>query len=168
MTASPSRRPISRAAGGAQWGLMPDQRPGLCLNCNYPLRGLGAVGRCPECGRPFDPADRRTMNMGRPVGRLGRFLMRPIGWPTLILAVLATAALVYATRPPAGAWEPSAVDLRFYLRPRLWRDGGILLTTTDYVYVAGLSAWLLAAPVWWFRTLARLAVAGTRRWPRVQ
>lgn len=26
----------------------------LCLNCGYCLKGLGEVGRCPECGQCFD------------------------------------------------------------------------------------------------------------------
>jgi hypothetical protein len=38
-----------------------DQR-GLCIDCNYPLHGLDST-RCPECGRPFDPADPNTMSV---------------------------------------------------------------------------------------------------------
>jgi hypothetical protein len=30
-----------------------------CLTCHYDLRNL-AEHRCPECGRGFDPSDRRT------------------------------------------------------------------------------------------------------------
>jgi predicted amidophosphoribosyltransferase len=30
-----------------------------CLSCQYDLRKL-AKGRCPECGREFDPKNRRT------------------------------------------------------------------------------------------------------------
>jgi hypothetical protein len=49
-----------------------------CLSCNYPLKGLES-GRCPECGRGFDPADPLTMNLGRPLGPAARALLRPIG-----------------------------------------------------------------------------------------
>src|SRR5271163_1766704 len=38
---------------------------GLCLGCKYPLRGLTSH-RCPECGRPFDPAAPATYYSGRP------------------------------------------------------------------------------------------------------
>lgn len=34
-----------------------------CLGCGYRLRGLPEP-RCPECGRPFDPDDPRTMHVG--------------------------------------------------------------------------------------------------------
>ena len=30
-----------------------------CLKCGYVLAGI-STNRCPECGRPFDPADSRT------------------------------------------------------------------------------------------------------------
>lgn len=30
-----------------------------CMDCGYPLGGLKSRA-CPECGRPFDPEDRRT------------------------------------------------------------------------------------------------------------
>ncbi len=33
-----------------------------CRGCGYALRGLTHL-RCPECGRPFDPADGRTMRL---------------------------------------------------------------------------------------------------------
>lgn len=31
----------------------------LCLGCRYPLKGLGDIGRCPECGRLFSTAELR-------------------------------------------------------------------------------------------------------------
>ena len=33
--------------------------PMTCLGCDYPLAGV-AANACPECGRAFDPADRKT------------------------------------------------------------------------------------------------------------
>lgn len=59
---------------------MPDvltEKPGfLCLNCSYPLRGLTGP-RCPECGRPFDPTDPTTMNVGRSLSPWCRARLRP-------------------------------------------------------------------------------------------
>jgi len=34
----------------------------FCLGCKYPLDGL-AEHRCPECGRPFDPADSTSFTL---------------------------------------------------------------------------------------------------------
>ena len=56
--------------------IVPDRA--LCTGCNYALRGLSEP-RCPECGRPFDPDDFSTMNLGRPLNRVARFLLRPTG-----------------------------------------------------------------------------------------
>jgi hypothetical protein len=36
----------------------------FCKACKYELRGA-ASRRCPECGRPFDPADPRTFHRHR-------------------------------------------------------------------------------------------------------
>src|SRR5687767_10927483 len=71
----------------ASEGLSPEPTVALCRGCDYPLRGL-SENRRPECGRPFDPTDPTTMNFGRPIGRLGRLLLRPIGWPTVALGLL--------------------------------------------------------------------------------
>jgi hypothetical protein len=73
---------------------------GSCWECGYSLRGL-ENRRCPECGRPFDPADERTMNMGGEVRRLARFLMKPPGWMTHVLTVLAVLMSLWAAAVPA-------------------------------------------------------------------
>src|SRR5437588_712884 len=81
----------------------PPQEPNpLCLDCNYPLPGLAASTRCPECGRPFDPADPRTMNFGRPLGPFARRLLTPVGWPTILLASLSLAGVAVVTRWPGA------------------------------------------------------------------
>src|SRR5687767_11054865 len=84
---------------------------GLCLGCNYPLRGL-ASRRCPECGRRFDPKEPASINPGRPIGRIGRWMLRPVGRGTVLLGLAAAAALVWSSRLPAGRIEPSLADLR--------------------------------------------------------
>src|SRR4051812_6279677 len=76
-----------------------DETTGLCWECGYPLRGL-ASNRCPECGRPFDPADATTMNMGRSVGGLSKWLMRPPGWPLHVLMAVAVLLSLWAAVVP--------------------------------------------------------------------
>ncbi len=56
------------------------------MACNYPLSGL--TGRCcPECGRPFDPADAKTFNP---------FVIYEHNFPDLAIAVALTFALLVA------------------------------------------------------------------------
>jgi len=69
----------------------------LCMGCNYALRGLSDP-RCPECGRPFDPDDFATMNLGRPLKRVARFLLRPTGrWAYVGQAVVTAWGLWLST-----------------------------------------------------------------------
>src|SRR5579872_6657457 len=77
----------------------------FCLSYGYSLRDLPAP-RCPECGRPFDPADPRTMSLGHPLRPWQRWLLRPTGWRVIALAVLGTAALAYLSRWPRLSPEP--------------------------------------------------------------
>ncbi len=42
-----------------------------CAGCHYRLYGLPA-GRCPECGKPFDPADRQTFRTTAEITRRRR------------------------------------------------------------------------------------------------
>src|SRR3982750_2462116 len=62
-----------------------------CWTCDCPLSNL-PEHRCPECGRPFDPARRSTVNLtGRPIGFLRRRCLTPpgpIGFPLAILGLL--------------------------------------------------------------------------------
>lgn len=76
---------------------------GLCLDCNYALRDLPA-DRCPECGRGFDPTDRRTMNMGRPMGRLARLCLKPVGARTWTTLAASSAVLLWG-----WAWLPGGL-----------------------------------------------------------
>jgi hypothetical protein len=76
-----------------------ESKVGICLGCNYPLRGLPSR-RCPECGREFDPDEPPTMNMGRPLTLLARVLLGPTGWPTVCLAIAPVLWLVWIARNP--------------------------------------------------------------------
>ena len=96
---------------------------GLCLDCNYSLRGLYAR-RCPECGRHFDPGDPSTMNMGKPHGRLARAWMRPVRGLVAASTTLTVAVILYS------AWQPARLDLLVWI--------GI------FYVVVGLPAWLFA------------------------
>src|SRR4051794_35464190 len=81
----------------------------LCFGCGYALRGLTS-DRCPECGRGFDPADPRTMNLGRPLGFAARMMLKPIGWPTVVLALGACGAMAWVTRWPGRLADFSLID----------------------------------------------------------
>jgi hypothetical protein len=70
-----------------------------CLGCNYPLRGL-PENRCPECGRVFDPNNRATMNLGRPISAAARFWQNPPGWPLNIATAAVAFLLLYSYRFP--------------------------------------------------------------------
>jgi hypothetical protein len=72
----------------------------LCLDCNYPLRGL-IENRCPECGRAFDPADPRSFNnSSRALTWFDRKLLAPTGWPTFSLIALVCSGLLFLALDP--------------------------------------------------------------------
>jgi len=73
----------------------------LCLGCNYPLRGLRS-NRCPECGRPFDPDDPWTMNIGRPMPPLVRRFIAPPARPAWIVFFVAIGAILWGSAWLAG------------------------------------------------------------------
>src|SRR5579862_2002337 len=77
-----------------------DPARGRCRACDYPLHGL-TENRCPECGLQFDPDDPRTMRFGRRGEWVQRWLVKPVGWPTSVLALAATGGVPALTRWPA-------------------------------------------------------------------
>ncbi len=81
-----------------------EKSPGFCLGCDYPLNGL-TTNRCPECGRPFDPADPHTINLEVPIGQFGRFCMKPFGWGMPIVAFLYLLLCFWETRVPLGPMQ---------------------------------------------------------------
>lgn len=73
-----------------------------CLGCEYSLRGL-STQRCPECGRPFDPGDKRTMRIGPRFGAATRILTGPIGEWARRMLLIGCAAILWG-----AAWLPGA------------------------------------------------------------
>ena len=73
---------------------LPTDQPGLCYDCNYRLNDIDST-RCPECGRPFDPADLNTINWHGPIGPITRLSLAPTRWilPACLI-VAAGAALI--------------------------------------------------------------------------
>jgi hypothetical protein len=72
---------------------------GLCLNCGYSLFGL-PTPRCPECGREFDPLDPSTMNMGRELSELAKWVLGPLRWPVNLMSWGALAYALWESRLP--------------------------------------------------------------------
>ena len=78
-----------------------DDRPSALLDCNYSLHGL-PTPRCPECGREFDPLDPATMNMGRELSPLAKWVLGPMRWPVNLLSWGALAFSLWSARLPGG------------------------------------------------------------------
>jgi hypothetical protein len=74
---------------------------GLCLTCGYALHGL-PTPRCPECGREFDPLDPKTMNMGRELSELAKFVLGPVRWPVSLMSWGAIVIALWYARLPGG------------------------------------------------------------------
>ena len=65
----------------------------FCRGCGYQLNGL-TTPRCPECGRPFDPANRRTWR-AKPKRRGVWVSARWVLLATMVLFVLAASPVVW-------------------------------------------------------------------------
>jgi hypothetical protein len=131
---------------------------GSCWECGYSLRGLGEGRRCPECGRAFDPADRTTMNVGRPVGPVARWLMRPPGWPLYAMTVVAALVSLWAAATPVreGVFVRVIVDMMLG-RTGVRQAWGSLRNLDDPRgrFLIGACAWLVVGAVWAGRRIAR-------------
>src|SRR4051812_39795011 len=116
----------------------PTLKNARCLNCNYPLHSLPAT-TCPECGKPFNPADAKTMNLGRIPGPIAKKLLTHTGWPTLLLALAAPIALFIISGPPRLV-PPRLNDTFHYLNRRHWND--YVHPTDDKAYAAAVLLWI--------------------------
>jgi len=108
---------------------------GLCLACDYPLRGL-AENRCPECGRGFDPKDPKSVNPGKSLGWVGRRLLRPPGWPMFLLIGLTALVSLWLFRMPGtydGARERTAFAAALWTPvAALWLLRGVVAAITRW------------------------------------
>lgn len=75
----------------------------FCRDCGYSLQGLTEC-RCPECGQGFDPADARTYHTRGRSGPIIRFLLKPLGWPTCLAAIVTLLMIGWAHSVPGGCF----------------------------------------------------------------
>jgi hypothetical protein len=111
---------------------LPDDSNARCLSCGYLLRGL-TENRCPECGRPFDPNDPRTVNLGRQVGPVARLWLRPPGWPLNVMCAFWMCVVLWGNTSPGGYFGLQLFGISFGLLV-----GGVWL-------LRFVVAWILAA-----------------------
>jgi hypothetical protein len=81
----------------------PHQRPGLCRQCDYDLRGSIGMARCPECGTPFDSnklASEMSPPQAYPQREKGRrpSMARPIVLLLVMTVLLLTPPVYYRGR----------------------------------------------------------------------
>src|SRR4051812_19902528 len=137
-----------------------DGKAGRCWGCDYSLAQIDSR-RCPECGRAFDPADERSINYGRPVGGVLRWMTRGVGWPTLLAAVIGLGGVAGATRWPATGWRLAWVDVPHYFAPHDWPARARGFDAMDWAYVGGVAIVALAL-AWGFVRLLLMQFARLR------
>ena len=101
--------------------LSPLADQGRCKECGYALRAL-TLPRCPECGRPFDPADPETMDLPEHLRPRNGGPPEPFGNNMVGAAVLINvlaAAWFFIQEPVCqfllvAVWTP--VGIRWYRR----------------------------------------------------
>ena len=136
--------------------------PGRCWACGYPLHGLGESRRCPECGRPFDPADPRSTNPRRHPRLLTRWALSPVSWWVFVPALLALALVAWGT-----GWPVRFEDAFFPWTTQQWLDAFRLpwdQTTREWKgFLAGASLAGVVTACWflrlWAGILARRLIA---------
>ena len=119
-----------------------------CVACGYDLRGLRG-GRCPECGRGFDPKDPATFRRSRRrvprgVRVAGGALARGVG---LALASFAVTIAIVAGLAALADIERSPIPVRLH----------------DDAYHAILIIWPISAALLVILYVA--AMSATRRFP---
>jgi hypothetical protein len=120
-----------------------------CIGCGYPLRGLHEP-RCPECGRPFDPADVETYNPGLPVSWFMRYWLGAAGW---ILCAWPIASAVALAVVPYDDWDQPGPGRQWYAiggRIWYWPLGSSSKSLVVLCWVALLVIWTVRAGMRWF------------------
>lgn len=95
------------------------------------------------------------MNFGRPIGTVGRWFLKPIGWPTILFAVLGAITVASTIRTPVKGSRFSFIDFLFYARFWEWKTRQPGMTFTDLAFTIGLASAALAIVIAAFRTIAR-------------
>jgi hypothetical protein len=140
-----------------------------CLKCGYALRDLPA-DRCPECGRPFDPADRRTFAVGSLP--LLRFFARPPKKWHVLMTIAITIYLLLGRATPMGAmglFIPLSCCVMIFL-PLLLLSYGLRLVATLKIRYPAAQPGNAATPArfrWYSLPACALLVASTSlyNWP---
>ncbi len=128
---------------------------GLCLSRSHPFQGLPSARR-PECGREFDPSDPATMNMGRVLTPLVRWLPGPIGKQVTPASCGTVAFALWSARRPGGQVRDSVL---LSILTGLGEVGGVVGGMAGDA--AGRRAAVRAAAV---IALAGAEAAGARGW----
>ena len=137
----------------------PNNHQSLCWTCGYSLQALTST-RCPECGRPFNPADPKTTNTSGHHRRLPHwFATHALGSPTIIATALAVFAMALTTRlPAAGSFDWSFLDVQYLGDPRYWPMFVLYpesRTWLDLLFICALSGAALIISATSFRVLCR-------------
>lgn len=142
---------------------------GLCLECNYALLREMPEHRCPECGRAFDPNDLATVNRGKPLSPLARWVLGPVTWKAMLVVLTAIAYTLWHARLPrtGRTIEPKAMVAIWSILAALWLAWPVLR-----VIVARRNGWRLSIITagrrsrWWVGILmVVLVVALAQQWP---
>jgi hypothetical protein len=92
-----------------------------CKTCGYVLDGL-SENRCPECGRGFDPANRRTFRGKPPASRRRKFFLRSV--VVIFILVLAQPIILF--------WRPLMEWQALRRNPYLTASNSVEWTPTPY------------------------------------
>jgi hypothetical protein len=141
---------------------------GRCLHCNYVLRDL-PTPRCPECGHDFDPADVRTINLGREITPAARWALGPAGI-TMSLGMFAIAGMaVWFDRLPVVDQDRSVTNGILLIALGLLWIGWPLVRTFTSRWAGWNSDWFTAghrSRAWVGAIIAVVGIAVALRVPR--
>jgi len=79
-------------------------RDAQCMGCGYALFG-NESGRCPECGREFDPLDRKTFDRGNSE-RADRLVRQMLFWRNVTACIWCMAVVAGLVK-----WTPGEIGL---------------------------------------------------------
>jgi hypothetical protein len=105
----------------------------ICRSCQYSLFEL-ATGPCPECGRPFDPADPSTFE----TRRRGQQALLGLGLAVVIGIVMITAF-----------WFAQTPDYGFFRHAAFWTlfGSGLVVGSVTAILAAANRSWLGRVPL---------------------